>query len=214
MNNKKAAPIEFLWLGLYSFAGFSLELILMVVLNIFNVGPSISLHAGLTAALWFIASYLILHYAHKKFSFDPVNVHAHLDKRHLIMIGAIFILLILVTSILFQGFKPLVEFHGDLQKSVLALIMRIIYYLAESGLILLTICFGQAFFEGQFSLPSYLPSGGFFLALTWGLIHFLLQGFSGGVFTIFFSLLTGTLFVLVKKDFKKSYLLIALALIL
>lgn len=60
----------------------------------------------------------------------------------------------------------------------------------------------------------YIPSGGLFLALTWGGIHILLQGVSGGLFTMFFAILAGIIYLICEKDFRWSYLFIAIAFIL
>lgn len=88
------------------------------------------------------------------------------------------------------------------------------YYLAECSLIVLVITFGQKFFEAQFGLSDRFPSGGFLLAITWGSIHFLLQGVSGGIYTVFFSLAAGCLYLLCKKDIRWTYLFVGLAFIL
>jgi len=46
-----------------------------------------------------------------------------------------------------------------------------------------------------------------FLALTWGILHFPLQGRSGGIYAIFFSIVAGIIYVVMGKDFRWSYLL-------
>lgn len=97
---------------------------------------------------------------------------------------------------------------------LLDLALKIFYYLGESTLIVLCITFGQCFCEKQLSLNKYIPSGGLFLALTWGVIHIFLQGVSGGLFTMFFSILAGIIYLICEKDFRWSYMFIAIAFIL
>lgn len=69
---------------------------------------------------------------------------------------------------------------GSEYKDVVRFIFQNVYYLFEAALILLTIAFGQKFGESLFKRDG-LPYGGMFLALTWGLIHILLQGGATGV---------------------------------
>ncbi|MGL4694958.1 hypothetical protein [Enterococcus larvae] len=215
VEKSKIQPIEFLWLGLYGFAGFSLELILGMVVGLFQKeGLSISMNGALTAVLWFGAAYLLARYANNKFGFDLFEIRKTPESKALLLIVGLVLLIIAVSTFGFGGFKPIVEFNGDLQQSVPAFIFRNIYYLAETGLIVVTVAFGQAFFERQFSLSEKFPTGGLFLALTWGLMHFLLQGFVGGLYTIFFSLAAGCIFVLCKKDIRWAYLFVAIAFIL
>ena len=129
------------------------------------------------------------------------------------MVGLVFSVIV-VSTIGFGGFKPVVEFNGELKKSIIAFIFRLFYYFAECSLIVLVIAFGQKFFESQFGLSERFPSGGLLLAITWGLIHFLLQGFSGGLYTIFFSVVAGCIYLLCQKDIRWTYLFVAIAFIL
>ena len=182
-KEKKIMPVDFLWLALYAFAGFSLELLLGLV----SSGLSLAVNAGLTAILWSVVSIFLIHYAKSRFNFDVFSISRPLENKKLILIICLVFSVIVVSTIGFGGFKPVVEFNGELKKSIIAFIFRLFYYFAECSLIVLVIAFGQKFFESQFGLSERFPSGGLLLAITWGLIHFLLQGFSGGLYTIFFS---------------------------
>ena len=209
-KEKKILPIDFLWLALYAFAGFSLELILGMITN----GLSLAVNAALTAILWSGVSLFLIYYAKKRFDFDVFSTSHSPDKKKLVAILVLVAAVILVTTIGFGGFKPVVEFNGELNRSASALVFRTMYYLAECSLIVLVIAFGQKFCEAQFQLSPHFPSGGLLLAITWGLIHFLLQGFSGGVYTLFFSLVAGVLYLLCEKDLRWTYLFVAVAFIL
>lgn len=209
-KDKKIQSIDYLWLALYAFAGFSLELLLGMV----SGGLSIAMNAIVTAILWSAVSLFLVQFAKKRFNFDVFANTQPLDRRLLLPILGLVGIIIIVSTIGFGGFKPLIEFNGELEKSVSALFFRTLYYFAECSLIVLVIAFGQKFFETQFSLSEKFPSGGFLLALTWGLIHFLLQGFSGGLYTIFFSLVAGCLFLLCKKNIRWTYLFVVIAFIL
>lgn len=114
----------------------------------------------------------------------------------------------------YHGFKPLIEFTNGSERNMLTYLLQVFYYIAESLLIILVIAFGQEFGEKQFKLNERIPSGGILLALTWGVTHIFLQGISGGIFTIFFSLISGIIYVICRKNFKMSYVFITLAFIL
>lgn len=209
-KEKKIMPVDFLWLALYAFAGFSLELLLGLV----SSGLSLAVNAGLTAILWSVVSIFLIHYAKSRFNFDVFSISRPLENKKLILIICLVFSVIVVSTIGFGGFKPVVEFNGELKKSIIAFIFRLFYYFAECSLIVLVIAFGQKFFESQFGLSERFPSGGLLLAITWGLIHFLLQGFSGGLYTIFFSVVAGCIYLLCQKDILWTYLFVAIAFIL
>lgn len=209
-KEKKIMPVDFLWLALYAFAGFSLELILGMVIS----GLSLIINAGLTAILWSAVTLFLIHYAKSRFNFDVFSISRPLENKKLILIICLVFSVIVVSTIGFGGFKPVVEFNGELKKSIIAFIFRLFYYFAECSLIVLVIAFGQKFFESQFGLSERFPSGGLLLAITWGLIHFLLQGVSGGLYTIFFSVVAGCIYLLCQKDIRWTYLFVAIAFIL
>lgn len=209
-KEKKIMPVDFLWLALYAFAGFSLELLLGLV----SSGLSLAVNAGLTAILWSVVSIFLIHYAKSRFNFDVFSISRSLENKKPILIICLVFSVIVVSTIGFGGFKPVVEFNGELKKSIIAFIFRLFYYFAECSLIVLVIAFGQKFFESQFGLSERFPSGGLLLAITWGLIHFLLQRVSGGLYTIFFSVVAGCIYLLCQKDIRWTYLFVAIAFIL
>ena len=214
-NTAEVKAIEFLWLGLYGFAGFSLELILGVVVNMVgleHLGKGI--HSLITGILWFAFAILLFQFAKRKFHYDLLEKRENLTVSKLIVGIILIVLITAITAWGFGGFKPYVEFYGGSKGSVLLYLLQIFYYLGETALIVITIAFGQQFAKRQFGLGEKIPSGGVFLALTWGLTHFLLQGVSGGIYTMLFSIVAGIIYVVMGKNFRWSYLFIALAFIL
>lgn len=192
---KHTQPIEFLWLGLYGFAGFSLELILIFFVNLLGFSPlSKGVHSILTGILWFAFTILLVKYAKNKFGFDVLASKSQLSKMNYLIASALVIIITLFTFWGFNGFKPLMEFNNGSQGNLLTYLLQIFYYLGESLLITLTITFGQQFLEKQFFISTNIPSG--------------------GLFTILFSILAGIIYVVCKKDFRWSYLFIAIAFIL
>lgn len=104
--------------------------------------------------------------------------------------------------------KPVQEYNG-----IVEFVFQNVYYMFEAALILLTIAFGQKFGETLIKRGS-LPYGGIFLALTWGLIHILLQGGQTGVYAFLMSILYGLVYILLKKNIRYSYMMIAIIFIL
>jgi len=214
-NTKEVKAIEFLWLGLYGFAGFSLELILNVVVNMVGMQPlGKGLNSFITGILWFGFAILLFQFSKSKFHYDALKKREGLMTSKLV---AGIILIVLSTAVSawgFGGFKPYVEFYGGSQGSIVLYLLQVFYYLGETALIVLTIALGQQFIERQFGLGEKFPGGGIFLAFTWGSMHILLQGVSGGIYTMFFSVIAGIIYTIMGKDFRWSYLFIALAFIL
>ncbi|MGL5254001.1 MAG: hypothetical protein ACRC9L_03170 [Brevinema sp.] len=140
----------------------------------------------------------------KKYHFDILKLNEVPNVKQWILALIIVIIAITVTTIVWGGLKPIKEY-----RSITESVFQNVYYLFETALILLTIIFGQKF--GEMIVKKYtFPFGGLFLALTWGLIHILLQGPMTGLYAFAMSLLYGTVYVLLQKNFKYSYILIAI----
>ena len=214
-TEKKIKPIEFLWFGLYAFAGFSIELILSLVVNLLGMNPlGKGANSVLTGILWFAVSFIIIKYSKRRFAYDVFEIRKILSIQKCFIILGLIVIITIATFAGFGGFKPLVELNGGSQGNITTYLLQLFYYLGESSLIVLSIAFGQQFCEKQLSLSEHIPSGGLFLAVTWGVMHFFLQGISGGAFTILFSVLAGIIYITCGKDFRWSYLFIATAFIL
>ncbi|AIQ53429.1 hypothetical protein [Paenibacillus sp. FSL R7-0331] len=215
MEKKKIGASDYLALGLYAFAGFGLEVVLAMVLPVlFGVGGSEytlihhCIHWVLTCILWGSMALLLINLSRKKYSFDIMMLNETPDSKGWLLAVVISALAITATTIVWGGFKPVQEYKG-----IVELIFQNIYYLFEAGLILLTIAFGQKFGEILIKRGG-LPYGGIFLALTWGLIHILLQGGQTGVYAFFMSILYGLIYIMLKKNIRYSYIMIAIVFIL
>lgn len=120
------------------------------------------------------------------------------------------IISIIITTILCGGLKLIKEFYSN---GIIIWILQNIYYLFEAGLILLVIVFGQKYGELKFKKDN-IPWGGIFLAITWGLVHILTQGFATGVYAFVMSIMYGLIFILLSKNSRLSYLIITIIFIL
>lgn len=215
MGEKKVGASDYLALGLYAFAGFGLEVVLSMFLpSIFGVESSEytlihhCIHWVLTCILWGSMALFLIRLSKKKYAFDIMKLNEMPDSKGWLLAVVVSVIAIIVTTFVWGGFKPVQEYNGMVKS-----IFQNIYYLFEAALILLTIAFGQKFGETLLKRGS-LPYGGIFLALTWGLIHILLQGTQTGVYAFFMSILYGTVYILLKKNIRYSYIMIAIIFIL
>ncbi len=215
MKETKVGASDYLALGLYAFAGFGLEVVLSMLLPmILGVkGSEYTLvhhciHWTLTCILWGAMALFLIRLSKKKYAFDVMRLNEEPDSKRWLLAVLVSVVAIIVTTVVWGGFKPVQEYKG-----IVNFMFQNIYYLFEAVLILLTIAFGQKFGETLFHKSS-LPYGGIFLALTWGLIHILLQGTMAGVYAVFMSLLYGMVYILLHKNIRYSYVLIAVIFVL
>jgi len=217
MEEKNIGASNYLYLGLYAFAGFGLEILLSMLLpSIFGVESSEytimqeCIYWLLTCALWGAVSIILINLSKKKYAFDIMkNNEAPSGKQWLIAV-VIATIAIVITTIVGDGLKPVQEYINN---GIIKFIFQHIYYLFETALIVLAITFGQKFGE-TITKRTGMPYGGLFLAFTWGLIHILTQGLMTGVYTFAMAILYGTVYILLKKNIRCSYLLIAVMFIL
>lgn len=212
---KKIGASDYLALALYAFAGFGLEVVLSMVLpSILRVkGSEYTLlhqciHWGITCLLWGGMALFLIRLSKRKYDFDVMKLNAEPDAKGWLLALVVSVIAIAATTIVWEGFKPVQEY-----KDIIRFVFQNIYYLFEAGLILLTIAFGQKFGETLFKRDG-LPYGGMFLALTWGLIHILLQGGATGIYAFFMSILYGMIYIMLSKNVRYSYVVIAVVFVL
>lgn len=215
MIEKKIEASNYLYLGLYAFAGFGLEILLSILLpNILGIKYSDyslvhhSIHLALTCLLWGAMTIFLVNLSKKKYSFDIMKCKEIPNSKQWLGAIAIAVLAIVITTIVVGGFKPVQEYNG-----IVKFILQNIYYLFETALILLTIAFGQKFGDMIIKRENF-PSGGIFLALTWGLVHILTQNLLTGIYVFVMAILYGIVYLLLKKNIRYSYILVSIMFIL
>lgn len=209
---QKTDNIDFLWYSLYSFAGFGLEILLLMIENNFIKEQSVftnCLHWTLTMILWGIISFLLYKKSKSKLNYDIVN-NNKTSNRNIIFVIALMLIYLTIKFFIIGGIKPVNEFK-DL--GIVKFIFQYAYYFFETALIILTISFGQKFFEG-ISENRFIPFGGIILSCTWGLMHILTQNFSTGIFAFISAIIYGIVYLVLNKNTKYSYLSILLMFIL
>ena len=93
-------------------------------------------------------------------------------------------------------------------------VFQYVYYLFETMLFLLIIVFGQKALERWFKREN-VPYGGIVVALTWGIVHIATKGsVSIGLLSAVSGSLFGVVYLLVNRDIKKAYVLLAFMFVL
>jgi hypothetical protein len=84
------------------------------------------------------------------------------------------------------------------------------------ALVLLIIIFGQKAFETLLKKKIQIPFGGILLALTWGDMHFVSRDidFWNGISCMIFSILSGIMYLKLKRKITYAYIFIALGYLL
>ncbi|MCY6354834.1 hypothetical protein [Clostridium sp. ZS2-4] len=217
MVEKKIDASNYLALGLYAFAGFGLEiLLLMVEVTLFEkISSKWSVfqhcfHWTITCVMWGIVVLGLVSYSKKKYDFDIFSFRDVLNCKQWIRAVLIVIVAIIVISVVNGGIKPVTEFKN---LAGVKFTFQNIYYLFESMLIMLTVVFGQKYGE-ILSKRNNIPWGGIFLALTWGLVHIFTQNLVTGIFTFIISIVFGIVYLVDNKNIRYAYPMIALIFIL
>lgn len=195
---------DFLWYSLYSFAGFGLEILLLMIENIFvkeQTTFTACIHWTLTILLWGMISFILYKNSKKKLKFDLINKD-NVSKRKLLLAIILIIVYLISKYFIINGIKPINEFK---ELGIIKFIFQYMYYFFETILIILTISFGQRFFE-EISKNKIIPYGGLVLAFTWGLMHILTQNMATGIFAFASAIIYGIVYLLLNKNTKCSYL--------
>ena len=209
----KTTGWDYFSLGLYAFAGLGIEVLYAFLLEPLLYGAEMQdwsdmqsiLHLVVTCITWGAVSYLLIRNAKKNHGFTLFD---HTRKMKLwqwaaVMIGVIFV--IACNYMDWNGFKIVMEYQ---KKGLLLFIFQYIYYAFETVLFMLIIVFGQKAFEIWFK-NDRIPYGGILCGLTWGLAHiFTKESLMVGIEGIVLGFILGTVYLLVNKDIRKTYLLL------
>lgn len=214
MKNNNVTGFTFLWLALYATAAFLFEIVLVIVENFLGITLSqastlqMIAHWTITSLGWLGIGLAIIALAKKQTGFSLLSS----EKKEILpwqwlAIALSFVLVTLVQYWDWNGFKILLEFQ---RLGWLKFIFQYLYYIAESFLISLVLVFGQKAFETWFKNDK-IPYGGILLGLTWGLMHILSKGsVLTGIMTCLAGFLFGSVYLLVNKDYKKTFIIVTI----
>lgn len=224
MKNKiknffKSESYQYFEYAMLAFGGLGLEVIYAFLLEPFLYGHSIKdftttecvIHLCITMITWMIVAFLLVRSANKNLGFQLKGTASNRTPLGMIA-SCILILLMLVVNYMDVGNIKIVYEFWEL--GVLKFTFQHLYYLAEVVLFTLIIVFGQNALEKLFHKKN-IPYGGIIVGLTWGLAHCFTKGsvwIGLGGFIICF--LFGAIYLFLDRDFKKSYIVLALAFIL
>lgn len=219
IEKKLIKGVNFLYLGLYAFAGLGSELLLSIFIEPLLYGKSMNqfttleniLHWILTCAMWGIVAILLIRVSKKKYEFDIFANKDKIERTNWFVALTLLGISIIISFCQWGGFKVLIEFKNN---GLLKFIFQYIYYLFEAKLVLLIIVFGQRAGEIGFK-NNKLPWGGFLLGLTWGLVHMLTKGnLVTGLTLCLVSVLYGIVYLAMKKNIYTAYTFIFLMFVL
>mgnify|MGYP000890512557 CR=1 FL=1 len=218
-ETKAVQWMDYLWLSLYAFLGLGLEIVLVYLIEpiIFNVDLSkystakIIYHWIATIILWGIMAFILSKVSKKKYGFDYWDYQEKMNQKDWIITLFLVLVSIGISIWNWSGWKVYKELHN---LGWLKFTFQYLYYLMETVLIVLIIVFSQKAGELKFS-KSNIPWGGILVGLTWGLAHALTKGnLNAGILSFFSGLLYGVVYLLVKKNIRIAYPLIACMFIL
>ncbi len=215
----KGKGTDYLSLSMLAFAGIGLEALLAFLIEPliyktqmkeWSVGQNI-LHWCITCLLWGIVAVLLIRFSKNKYNFDIFHKAEKMKLWQWILVGISLVFMLTVSYIDWNGFKVAKEFISN---GWLKFIFQYIYYAFETALFILIIVFGQKAFEKWFNNPN-IPYGGIIVALTWGIAHiFTKSDLIAGVLSAISGFIFGAVYLLVKRDIKKTFIIVFLMFVL
>lgn len=205
-TQKANSGIDYIGYALYAFGGLGIEILLMMIeTNLYRQPSEIwsatahMIHWMITCFIWACLGIVLV----KQLPSTPKNT---IGKKNVILAIINIAASILITSLVWKGFKPMIEFSN---LGMDMFLIQYIYYAFESLMIMLIVSHGQKAFEVWSDTIKPIPFGGILLAVTWGLIHIFTQGVSTGIYAVVQALLYGSIYVILNKSYKISYVAIA-----
>ena len=206
VNAMKKNKTDSIGYALYAFGGLGLEAILMMIeTNVY----------GQTSGAWSVMKQM-MHWIIISFIWGCVGMTlAKLlpaipkwENKAKDLISAVIIVFasVIYTTVAWNGFKPVIEFSN---LGAGRFFTQYVYYAFESLLITLIVAHGQTALENWFGRTKWIPYGGVLLAATWGLVHISTQDIATGIFSIIQALLFGSIYMVLHKSYKLSYIAIA-----
>lgn len=224
MKNKiksffKSESYQYFEYAMLAFGGLGIEVLYAYWLEPLIYGHSMKefttieciIHWSVTIITWLVVASLTVRSAKKNLGFQLKGTDGKWTLLGIITSSALVGLMLVVNYVDVGGLKIIHEFH---RLGVLKFIFQHLYYLAEVVLFTLIIVFGQNALEKLFGKKN-VPYGGIIVGLTWGLAHCFTKGSIWiGLGGIVIGFLFGAVYVFLGKDFKKTYIVLALAFII
>ena len=221
---EKASP--YLIMALLAFMILGLEIAILLIESLFygtmdlfglleqrGIYPLI-IHWGLTCLVWATGAWVLYERA-KKRGFNILENKSKVPVFNWVIVCILFAISVISSYISWDmRLKPIAEFTGMSarvgEQAIFTFIAQYAYYLFESVLFLIIIAFGQKY--GELLLKKdKIPWGGVLCGLTWGLLHTFTQGsLFVGLYSAVGALIFGGVYLLLKKNVRYTYPVIAL----
>jgi len=220
---EKASP--YLGMALLPFVFLGLELLVLFIESLFYGTMDFSeiidrhgvfamlIHWGATCIIWGTGTWFLYSLAKRKGN-DIFKNNSKAPLMNWIIVSALLVLSVFASYLAWDmRFKPDAEFAGMINlygnQATLAFIGQYIYYIVESALFLAIIVFGQKFGELVIK-KNNIPWGGILCGLTWGLGHILTQDLFTGIYSVAKSIAFGVVYLLLKRNVRYAYPVLAL----
>lgn len=209
---KKETGINDIILAMLAFACLGLEVVLALWIEPMKYGSQINewtdlqtiIHWVVTCSLWGAASWYIIRFAKKKYNFDLFQKRNKMAVWQWVLVAVLLIGSFILSYFDWNGSKVLKEFYAN---GPVKFIFQYIYYIFEVVLVTLVLVFGQNAFEKWFHKWN-IPYGGMIVAITWGIGHFFTKDILTGIVTVISGLAFGSVYLLVNRDIRKTYLIL------
>lgn len=224
MKNKiksffRSESYQYFEYAMLAFGGLGIEVLYAYWLEPLIYGHSMQefttiesiIHWSVTIITWLVVASLTVRSAKRNLGFQLKGTDMKWTLLGIITSSVLVGLMLVVNYVDVGGLKIIHEFHS---LGVLKFIFQHLYYLAEVVLFTLIIVFGQNALEKLFGKKN-VPYGGIVVGLTWGIAHCFTKGNIWiGLGGIVIGFLFGAVYVFLGKDFKKTYIVLALAFII
>lgn len=201
----------FVGLGLEALPAFVIEPLLYgAPMNAWNTAQNIG-HWVITCLIWGAVALAIVQTAKRRYGVDLFAKQPKLSALQWVLAAMCVLVSLVISYVDWNGSKIFKEFAYN---GALKFAFQYLYYLFETALVALIVVFGQQAFEKWLG-HEQIPYGGIVAALTWGLAHILTKGSLGaGLICAVSGFLYGAAYLLVNRDLRKTYWLLAAMLIL
>ncbi|MGN0474447.1 MAG: hypothetical protein ACI4IJ_05095 [Acutalibacteraceae bacterium] len=213
-TERKITGWNYINLALTAFGGLGLEALYAYLLEPIIYGAQMSdwtenqmiCHWIITCITWGIMAFLLCRSSKKKYEFDLWAKGERVRAWQWIAVLCCVAVTIATSIINWNGFKVILEYQHN---GALKFIFQYIYYFFETALFTLIIVFAQKAFETWFKRKN-IPYGGIICAVTWGAAHIFTKGsVTIGLLSALCGFLYGTVYLLLGRDIKKTYVALA-----
>lgn len=217
-TGRKITGMDYLWLGLSAFCGLGAEAVYAYLLEPILYGApmqewsavQIVTHWIITCVTWGLIAAVLIRKSGSKYNYPLTGNGQKMSRRGVVLCVVFIAVAFIIDYIDWNGFKVYLEY---VSKGLLLFIFQYIYYAFETMLFLLIIVFGQKACEVWFGRENF-PYGGIVCGLTWGLAHMFTKNLITGLMGLVLGVALGSVYLVVKRDLKKAYVVMFLMFVL